>query len=213
MVPYLHVTTRIEGHPYDSLLSEKGGTGFPTLMFLDAKGRKLMKHGGPRTADGFDESLVQVQEFQTLEKKAEAGDAKAATELLIRKLRLEWFDFAEAKTQIEALAKVSSKQEKMITQLLVDTEVRSLTSAAGKDDAKRLEAGARFLEMWEGKALPASDAQLFSFWTILADYAEDKRDKKLFKKVVGEFEDALKNSRYGRALKGLESRLKDFPKK
>jgi len=183
-------------------------------MFLDAGGRRLMKHAGPRTAKGFEDSLSRVQEFQALMAKAEAGDAKAATELLIRQLRLEWFDFEEAEERAAALEKVSSKQKKELAQLLVDTEVRSLAAAAGMDPVKRRAAGEHFLAMWKDKRLPAADAQLYSFWFLMADYAEDQGDKKLFKKIVGESEDALKsNSRYRRALKGLEMRLEDFPKK
>jgi len=183
-------------------------------MFLDAEGRMLMKHTGPRTTKGFEETLAQVQEFQELMKKAEAGDAEAATELLIRQLRLEWFDFEEAQARMAALEKVSKKQQAELAQLLVDTEVRTLAAAAGTDPAKRRAAGEHFLEMWQEKELPATDAQIYSYWSLMADYAEDQRDKKLFKKIVGECEDALKrNSRYSRALKALEARLDNFPRK
>lgn len=195
-------------------MSEKGGTGFPTLMFLDAEGRRLMRHMGPRTTKGFEGSLEEVQEFQALMAKAEAGDAKAATELLIRQLQLEWFDFEEAQERAAALEKVSKKQQEEITQLLIDTEVRVLAKAAGKDPAERRKAGEHFFAMWEADRVPATEAQLYPYWFMMADFAEDKGDKKLFKKIVGEADDALKrNSRYRRVLKGLEMRLANFPRK
>ena len=213
MVPYLHVTTRIEGRPYDKLLSEKGGTGFPTLMFLDAEGRQLMKHVGPRTPSGFEDSLEEVEEFLELVAEAEGGDAKAAAEVLIRQLRLEWFELEEARKRVEALEKVSSKQKKELAQLLVDTEVRTLAADAGKDDVKRRAAGERFAAMWlEEKSLPSSEAQLYPFWFIMADYAEHAGDKSLFKKIVREAEDTLKHSKYDKVLEKLEQRLKDFKK-
>jgi hypothetical protein len=183
-------------------------------MFLDADGRKLMKHIGPRTPQGFEDTLERVQVFQDLTAKAEAGDAQAATELLILQLQLEWFEFEEAQMRAEALEEVSKEQGQEIAQLLVDTEVRSLAMAAGRDEVKRREAGEHFLAMWQDERIPATDAQLYSFWSLMADYAEGERDKKLFKKIVGECDDSLgRNQRYKRALKQLEERLKNFPKK
>ena len=183
-------------------------------MFLDADGRKLMKHAGPRTPKGFEDSLDEAQEFRDLIQKAEAGDAKAATEAFIRQLRLEWFGFEEAEERAATLQKVSSKQKKKIAQLLVDTEVRSSATAAGRDEVKRREAGEHFLAMWKDKRLPADEAQIYSFWSMMADFAEHSRDKKLFKKIVAEFKDAIPgDSRYRMALKSLEERLENFPRK
>lgn len=213
-MPFLHVTTRIEGHPYDSLLSEKGGTGFPTLMFLDAEGRILETYAGPRTVKGFEDSLVGVQGFLDLVARAEGGDKSAATDVLIRQLELEWFELEEARTRVQALEKVSSKQAKVLEQLLVETEVRCVAAEAGDDPARRQAAGERFLAMWKDKRVPASEAQLYPFWFLMADHAEAIGDKKLFKKIVDEASDALKrNPRYEKVLKKLESRLETFPKK
>ncbi len=145
-MPFLHITTRIPGHPHDDLLTRFGGRGFPTLAFLDAEGRKLMEYSGPRTTKGFEQALEEVQEFLDLEARAAAGEAKAATELLIRQLALQWFDFEEAKAKVEALTEVSSKQRKLLDQLLIDTEVRGLADSHGDSRSKRVEAGKRFLE-------------------------------------------------------------------
>lgn len=193
------------------MLSEKGGTGFPTLMFLDAEGRRLLKHAGPRTVKAFESTLAEVEQFQALMQKAEAGDAKAATELFIRQLQLEWFESEEAQAKAAALQEVSSAQKKQIDQLLVDTEVRCRAAAAGKDMAKVREAGAHFLEMWEAKRVPASEDQLYVFWAMMARHAEDKGDKKLFKKIVGAFKDTIPgSSRYRPALGELQERLKNM---
>ena len=191
-----------------------GGTGFPTLMFLDAEGRKLMKYSGPRTSSGFADSLTKIEDFLALGKKAEAGDEKAATEYFIAQLELEWLSLEDARKKVETLTKVSSKQKKQIAQLLVDTEVRELAKKAGDDLDGRIEAGKHFAEMFKEKRVPGSQAQLTAYWTIMADYAESARDKKLFKKIVKEFEDTVKSGSYSRkTLKSLEQRLADFPKK
>ena len=51
---------------------------------------------------------------------------------------------------------------------------------------------------------------LYQFWAFIADHAEAKGDKKMFKRALGAFEDspAGKNSRYRRFQKDLEKRLK-----
>jgi hypothetical protein len=183
-------------------------------MFLDAEGRKLMKYNGPRSAKSFDKALAEVQEFQDLVKKVEGGDTKAATELLIRQLRLEWFGFEEAKMQVEALEKVTSKESKILAQLLVNAEVKSLADGAEGNLTKRRAAGEHFVAMWNEKRVPDNDEQLYSFWSLAADFAEREGDKKLFKKIYEECKDALqRNPMYAGAVKGLEQRLDDFRKK
>ena len=211
MVPFLHITTRIADRPYEKLLTEKGGTGFPTLMFLDAEGR-ILARDVPRSVKGFEDTFEGVQAFAALLRKAEAGDAGAQVEVLVRQLEMEWFDFEDARARVAALEKVGSKEQKLLDQLLVDTEVRSVVSDAGEDSAKRQRAGAHFLAMWEEKRVPEGEGELYAFWSLIADHAEAEGDKKLFKRVVDAFDDTLKNTRYGRGLSQLEERLKSFPK-
>lgn len=213
MVPYLHITTRIPGRAYDGLLGEKGGTGFPTLMYLDAEGRVLARHAGQRSVKGFEESLEGVQEFAALLREAESGDPGAQVEVLIRQLQMEWFDFEDARARVAALPKVDSKEKKVLDQLLVDTEVRSVVRNAGEDTERRLAGGAHFLAMWEEKRVPEGESELYAFWSLIADHAEAERDKKLFKRVVDAFDDTLKNTRYGQVLERFEERLENFPKK
>lgn len=204
------MTTHIEDHPYDKLLSEKGGTGFPTLMFLDAKGRKLAVHRGPRTPGGFEKSLEgEVSEFKELIDDVEGGNTRKAGELFLRQLALEWFTFEEAQKRYEELGKVSSKEKKAIEALLVDTEIRTHAKAAGRDEEKRRAAGAHFAEMWDAKRLPTGEARQYEFWSMIADHAEAKGDKKLFKNALKQFKksSAGKNPRYRRVLERLEERL------
>jgi len=219
VVPFLHITTRIKGKPHDNLLKEMGGTGFPTLMFLNSDGKQITKPGS-RSVKAYDESLVEVQDFMDLVKRAEAGDDKVASEVLIQQLELDWFDLEQAQTRRDALKRVSSKQKRLLEQLLIDTEIRSkidvVNSLEEEDDQKiaHLVAGKHFMEMWDDKRLPHSDAKRYSFWWAIAAHAEQERDKKTLKKVVKEFDKLVDdNYRYRTYLKRLEKRLKDLPKK
>lgn len=53
----MHNTSRVDDDPYPRLLSEKGGTGFPSLFFLDETGDVLLKQGS-RTVDAFAETVT-----------------------------------------------------------------------------------------------------------------------------------------------------------
>jgi hypothetical protein len=196
-----------------------GGTGFPTLMFLNSDGKKIQKQGA-RSVKAFDETLDEVQEFLDLAKAAEAGDDKAATAVLIQQLELGWFDLEEAQMRRDALKSVSSKQKKLFTQLLIDTEIRSQIDALKKiedDDASSAAhraLGKKFMAMWDEKRLPGADNQRYSFWWAIAAHAEEERDKKTLKKVVKEFDKLVDdNHRYRTSLKRLEDRVKNLPKK
>lgn len=210
-MPFLHITTRIEGHPYDKLLTEKGGTGFPTLMFLDAEGRPLSDRSIPRSVKGFEQALERVQEFQALSEKAEAGDTTAAAQVLTRQLEWGWFPIDEAKRRVEALGKLPAKQKKELDQLLVDLEVKDVLSGVGRDSASRIAAGERFAAMWKDDHVPGGAQEQWSYWLMMADYAESTRDARLFKRIVRAFDDGLPASDQKReALKSLESRQKSI---
>ncbi len=185
-----------------------GGTGFPTLMFLNSDGAPILTHSGPRTVSAFDDSLENVDAFRALMAKAAAGDARAATTVLIQQLQLGWFDLEEAQARVAKLTKVNPRQEKILDQLLIETEVRSIAEAAQNNRKKRQEAGKHFHAMWEAKRIPVSEGQLFSFWMMIADYAEHEYDEKLFKSAVDGFRRSLDGNRYRRYLEALEARLK-----
>ena len=53
--------SRIEGRPYDMLLPDVGGRGFPTVVFLDAGGNVLATHNGAPTIAGFRATAASVQ--------------------------------------------------------------------------------------------------------------------------------------------------------
>ncbi len=56
VVLFLHNTSRVKGEPYPTLLKDNGGTGFPTLWFLDADGKVITKQG-ERTVKAFGKTM------------------------------------------------------------------------------------------------------------------------------------------------------------
>ena len=204
VVPYLHITTRIKDQPHDGLLGEMGGTGFPTLMFQNAEGKKLLTHRGPRSTKGFEDSLKKVQTYQELKAQAEQGDSKAAVQALIYEINLQWYDFEEATKRVQALEKVSKAQERELEQLLINTEVRSLADT--RDEAAQLKAGQHFAAMYKDKRLPSTDSELFSFWDLMGAHAAATGDKRLLSKIIKEVDRMPSSSRQRKAMKKLEQR-------
>ncbi len=227
-MPFLHVTTHIPNHPYDDLLRKKGGTGFPTLMFLDPEGNKLLKLSGRRTVKAFEEQLGNTEDYMGLVRKVRDGDNSLAGRLLIKQIELDMLSYSEVQKRVESLNKIYAKElkkgggstmrarieaeKKHLAGLLIDVKVRSLVTKAGRDDKKHVDAGKQFLEMWkkEGR-VPKGDAERYEFWRHIAHYADVERDKQLFTEVVGEFRKSLGQDRnYSRMLGLLERRLTEW---
>jgi hypothetical protein len=111
VIPFLHVTTRIEGRANDGMLSEKGGTGFPTLMFLDAKGEILGKPGG-RDVAAFDKTLGALMAIKDLEKRIAAGEKNLDDDLFMAQLAMGKFKTAaEIKEKAKSFKKLTKEQK------------------------------------------------------------------------------------------------------
>ena len=228
MVPFLHITTRIEGRPHERLLSQMGGTGFPTLMFLDPAGRKLLKYQGPRNVRGFEETLGNIDDYMVLVKKVQDGNTALAGRLLIRQIEMGMLSYEEVEERIKALEKIYAEElgkdssstnrariqaeRKRLAEMKVDLEVRSIVTDAGRDDKKHLDAGRYFLDMWKKEQrLPSGEEAQYEFWRHLAHYADVERDKALFQEVVEQYRIHLGKSRnYSRMLVLLQRRLDEW---
>lgn len=80
---FLHITTQIAGRQGDDLAKTYGFTMFPTFCVLDAEGKLLMTHSGPRTAEALAATYETALSLSGLKAKADAGDAAAKLELEI----------------------------------------------------------------------------------------------------------------------------------
>ncbi len=186
MVLFCHITTRIEGRPYDDLLGEKGGRGFPSLMFLDASGELLGEHQGPRTVEGLTKSLASVQkkakELAALRAKAEGGDRTAKLRLLIMDLDNGAVTFADAGPLVEELGSVSGALKKQLEAGLAAAEYRQvLEQVKGQPDAV-VAAGSKFSEMAKGDRIPEL-VRAPKYWPYLLEHAAAEGDLNLFDKA------------------------------
>ena len=100
---FCHITTQIQGEKHADLLEQKGGQGFPHIVFMDAEGNVLAEHQGDRSADGFSKTGQKAKEFIALKAKAEKGDKAAKIDFIIAQLSMGQLKASEAEAKIKEL--------------------------------------------------------------------------------------------------------------
>jgi hypothetical protein len=185
-----HVTSHVEGDKHQGLWQEKGGSGFPFLVFMDAEGNVVAKQG-ERTVAGFQVRLAACKAYLELAAKHKAGDESVAADLLIARIELDQVDFAAAKQEAETLGRVDAAKQKKIDGLLLDLEVFSIVRSARAPAAAK-ESGAKFLEMMKAGRVPTGPiARNFYAWILpVAEAAGDAASYEQaltgFKQFVGD---------------------------
>lgn len=177
---YCNIMSRVPGDKDQNLLMEKGGQGFPYLVFMDAEGNVLAKHEGSRDAEGFRQTGQKVQAFLALRKKAEAGGPEAKIDYLIARLDLGHVKAAQAERDLAGLGKPSPEQEARFREALANAIVLETVRELHNDEEAE-QAGKKFYEMYKaGKSAPTSDDAVQAYWILLMNCAEEKKDAAAF---------------------------------
>ena len=180
-MPYLHITTRIEGRKDEGLFREKGGRGFPTMKFMDADGNVLGEPSG-RDVASFETSLTSLMVVTDLEKRIAAGEEGLENELFLAKMRLGLLDLEEAKAQLAELKDLTKEEKAEVAGFLVNLEVMGVMDGVDSEEAA-LAAGAKFKVMLDEGRIPTGDA-LGAYWSLIMNFAESKSDIELFEKSL-----------------------------
>lgn len=179
-VLYCNIMSRVPGDKHQDLLMEKGGQGFPYLVFLDADGNVLARHEGARDVEGFRQTGQKVRDFLELRRKAEAGGPEAKIDYLIARLDLGHVKAADAERELAGLGKPSAAQQGRFDGALANATVLEEVRALQSDEAAA-EAGKKFYERYKaGKPAPTADDAMQAYWILLMDCAEDKKDADAF---------------------------------
>ena len=179
-VLYCNIMSRVPGDKHQNLLMEKGGMGFPYLVFLDAEGNVLAKHEGARDADGFRETGKKVRAFLELRKKAETGGPGAKLDYLIARLDLGHAKVGDAEREVGGLGTLSAEQKARFEVALTNATILETVRAIQNDEGAE-QAGKKFYEMYKaGKAAPTSDDAVQAYWILLMDCAEEQKDAVAF---------------------------------
>lgn len=182
---FVHITTQIKGEKYGDLLSEKGGNGFPYLVFMDKDGTVLVEHQGPRTVDAFEETGKKAVESLELHKKADAGDKDAKVKVVIADLEAGHIKAAEAKKKLEGI-ELTADQKKAFEQGLANGEIRDIVDSYHPTDQAsankaREEIAQKFLERKKaGKPAPTGEREVQMYWMLLMGHAEKVKDAALY---------------------------------
>lgn len=202
----LHVTTHVDGDKDPDLLSEKGGSGFPYLVVLDAEGRIAAQHRGQRTAAGILETLGTAKAFGELRAKGDGGDAAALVEVFDKDLEYGNVKCKDARATVEKMKDLSDEKKADYETKLVGLEVRETLgefSRKAKDLApddkvagKKLQAeyGRRFLEMKKADHIPTGDKEMQPFWIFIMEAAEEAKDAALYEEALAPLKEKFGNA-------------------
>lgn len=173
----LHVTTHIEGRKHDDLLQTVGGRGFPSFFMLDAEGAVIGSLGGERSVENFAKMASRAQEFLDLRAKAEAGDGPARIDYTLRRGELGQLDREALEKELKKLGKLSPEQEKT---------KKGVVANLMFDEIRKTAVGERFAAMHKEGLVPGGEEQRSSFYIEIMNYAEHRKDAKLFETALEE---------------------------
>jgi hypothetical protein len=213
-VLFCHITTMIQGEKYGDLLEEKGGTGFPWLVFMDPTGEIITEHHGARSAAEFAKTGETAKSWLGLKEKAAKGDPAAQIDFAILQLSMGQVSAEDAAKTLKAAGQPTKEQQAKYEAELTNAEIREAVRQV-KSDEEAAALGKKFYARHkEGKPAPTSDNALQSYYILLMEAAGELKD-------AGTFESAYKIlfDKYGKMegagafFEEKEKQLKELQKK
>lgn len=205
VVAFCHISSRVAADKHQNLLQEKGGNGWPFVVFMDDAGTVLTEQQ-ERTVDAFRATLASLTTYRELKAKAAAGDESVGTDLLLAELRLGLVSFADAKTRATKLEGLTEEQSKEIGQLLVNREFESIMRIRTREEAAQ--AFDKIQAMFEAKRIPHGKNAQLMLYDMLLRKADNDADPELFATALGELEKLLgDDENYAETLELLEAKL------
>jgi hypothetical protein len=181
-VLFCHITTHIQGEKHGNLLEEKGGEGFPHIIFMDPQGNILAVHEDERSAAGFAKTGAKAKTFLDLKEKAAKGDPAAKIDFIIAQLDMGQIKAADAEKQLKDAGKLSKEQQAKLDEILANVAVMEIVKGIESENEAK-EAGKKFYEMQKaGKPGPTSDQALQPYYILGMNAAEEAKDAATFEK-------------------------------
>jgi hypothetical protein len=181
VVLFTHVTTHVDTDPYDTLLSENGFNGFPSVAILDAEGRQLEGHVGGDKLTGIQTMLEKAQAYaKEVVAKADAGDKAAQKKLLLDRIAKKSIKLEDAKKGLAAQADLSADERATAEAMLPNLEMSGHMGTAWKD---RPGTALKLAAMMKAGRIP-SGKDAGGFFTQVMTAADATKDAKLADAVV-----------------------------
>jgi len=209
VVPFLHVTTRIEGRANDDLLGVYGGRGFPTLKFLNAEGKALGEPQG-RDIASFDAVITKIKNLDELRERIKKGEKGLDAKLLLAELKMGAVDFADAKKRFASIKKIKPEVKAEIETAIIGLEFNEIMSSMTEENYKEL--GAKVAEMARTGRIPGGyDKDMF--WQVVAGWADENGDLPLLKKGYKYLNEKYgSNERAKQFLDNMKTRIAELEK-
>lgn len=210
VVPFLHVTTKVEGDEHQELLQQKGGRGWPTLLFLDAEG-EVLAEPADRSVAGFEATADALQTVQRLQGKPEAErTAEDEVELFLARVALGKVELAEA-LEIQKTLQATGAEAERVEQALIELEIRDqLADLRSQEQAN--EAFAHLASMAAAGRVPkGSGLPVARFWSAVSEHAIASGDAALFERCLAGMKEALgDDERYAQVYEAMEAKLAEL---
>ena len=186
VVPFLHVTSNVEGEHHPKLLQEKGGKGFPYVVVMDAKGEVLAQvPWKERTVEGFRKTVKVAGEFTALSAKEKRTPAEEMKFLRLQH-DMHKVEDAAARERANAIdvsdAAVKKDRDEFLFVLDVAAELKGKNL---REAPARIALGKTFSEWWKAGKEPTDEALAQPYFILMLDHAESARDVDLFEKSLG----------------------------
>jgi hypothetical protein len=184
VVLFCHVTTRIPGRQYDGLLGEKGGRGFPYLVFLDEEGEVISSPNG-RSVDAFRAGAAAAQAFLDL-RNLENPTPAQQVELFLTELDMGRLNLAEANERKAGLS-LTAEQEAQVAEALTDLEILAmLEEGQPRTPDAQAALGRRYKALWDDGRRPNGQRAKEVFYIMLLEAGFADGDADLFEGALGE---------------------------
>ncbi len=189
LVLFLHLTTRVKSDPDQSLLRDKGFSGFPSLAILDASGELLSKHPlGKRDLGSVVAMAEQAEAFAKLRAKAEAGDTKAKARVLVSKLEMNLLTHADGCALFETLsASMTGEQREQAELFLITrefTEAEQALRGDGPASSDYFEARKQLILRFFADGKIPTGIKAPSFLSTVMRHAETQGDVKMYERAL-----------------------------
>lgn len=183
-VLFCHITTQIPGDKYGNLLEEKGGEGWPYLVFMDPEGNVVAVHEEDRTPVEFGKTGEKAKAYLRLKEKADKGDKSAQIDLLITQLSLGQLKADEIGKKIDAVGKPSADQKARLDGEVQNAQILDLLKTIDSDE-KAKEVGKKFYDAHKsGKSGPSGGPAFLSYYSMILDISEQQKDAQAFEAAM-----------------------------
>lgn len=206
VVLFLHNTSHCEGEPHPDLLQETGGNGFPTVSYLDSRGKLLKQLDFPTEMETLRDGLQELENWRQLKQQAADGDSNARKQLFMIEITNGMVDYKTAEETFKSL-KFEASEQREIQAKLINLQFLEILSATPKTELAK--AGAKFHAMWKDNRVPTS-RQITTFWQAIFQHAVAERNVEMYAECLADVKarhahDSRLKHHLPRLERGLES--------